>query len=817
MITRRIIAFIIFFFCCLPFIFTQKISLSGFVTDQDNKPLELVTISIPSLQIGKVTNQLGFFEISIEQPERIEIVFSSIGFEPRTIIAPAEEFKNISLHVILLPSVTPIDEIIVTEKIKREGTLARIDFRNIEHLPLVSRSIEAIIKTLPGVSSRNEFSSQYSVRGGNFDENLVYINGIEIYRPLLIRSGQQEGLSIVNPDMVSSVSFSAGGFDARFGDKMSSVLDIRYRTPDKFAGSASAGLLGGNIHFEGISKNKKMTHISSFRYKTSAYLLNVLETKGEFNPSFSDFQTYLTWKTSDKSDISFIGNYSLNKYNFIPETRETTFGTYKNSYGLRVYFDGQEVNKFQTLFGALSLKYKPNEKSALNFTASAYETSEQETFDILGQYLINQLDNQLGSNTFGDSIMNIGIGSFLNHARNYLDASVISFSHTGDYNSSAGNTNWGVVFNYEHFDNQMNEWKLIDSAGFSIPYSETDIILNDLIRSDYILNNYKATAYIQQSKKIYLKQSLLEFTGGLRTLYLYHTEDWYFSPRTGIIFEPSWNKNLMFFFSTGVYYQPAFFKEMRDFYGNLNKAILPQKSIHFVLGSEYQFWWWNRPFKFVSELYYKKLSDIIPYVTDNVRILYSGNNYSEGYATGMDFKINGEFVKGLESWASLSFLQTKERIAENFTGHTPFVEIQPGNYISRPTDQLINFALFFQDYLPTNPNYKVHVQLAYASKLPFHPPQKESYGTIFKMPSYRRVDIGFSRELTSLDKQKNKINRYFNHLWLGIEIFNLLDINNTVSYLWFNSVTTADDIPVNMAVPNYLSGRLINVKISARF
>lgn len=816
MIIRRIIAITIFHFLLLSVAPAQKITISGFVTDANNVPLQFVSVLIPSIQLGTTTNEKGYFELAGDISGTFDIIFSSIGYEKLSLSYDAEKDTR-RLNILLKTSLTPIDELIITERSKREGTLTRIDFRSIDFLPGVSRNIESVIKTMPGVSSRNEFSSQYSVRGGNFDENLVYINGIEIYRPFLIRSGQQEGLSIINPDMVASVSFSAGGYDARFGDKMSSVLDIRYRKPESFAGSASASLLGGNVHFEGASGNNRFTHITSFRYKTNAYLLGSLETRGEYNPAFTDFQTYLTWKFSDKTDFSFIGNYSANKYNFIPETRETTFGTYQNSYGLTIFFEGQELNKFQTMFGALSVEHNPTDKTTLTFTGSAYNTQESETFDILGRYLINQLDNQLGSTTYGDSIMNIGIGGFLNHARNYLDATVLNVSHNGSTKIGPGILQWGASLNYEVFDNLMNEWKLIDSAGYSIPYNDNSVILNDLILSDYLLDNFKISGYLQHAGKLFIRQSVLEITGGLRTLYLTQTQKWYFSPRAGLTFSPSWNNNLQYFFSTGIYFQPAFFKEMRDFYGNLNTSVAPQKAIHFVLGADYQFWWWNRPFKFVSELYYKKLTEIIPYVTDNVRILYAGDNYAMGYAAGLDFKINGEFVQGLESWASLSILQTREKISDRFSGNTPFNEKYPGEYIARPTDQLINFALFFQDFLPTNPNYKVHLHLAYASRLPFHPPEKENYGTIFRMPSYKRVDIGFSRELTSLDKGNTGINRYFKNMWLGIEIFNLLDIKNTASFLWFNSVAAIEDKPVNMAVPNYLSGRLLNVKLSARF
>lgn len=817
MISKRIIALVFLFISFLHYTTAQKISVSGIVRDTNQKPIENVSVFIPSLQWGTITDRNGFFEWFPEVSGEFNLVFSFIGFETLTRTVNTDLLNNIVLNIFMTASITDIEELVITDQAEIEGKIAKIDFRSIGFLPGVSKNIESIIKSMQGVSSRNEMSYQYSVRGGNFDENLVYINGIEIYRPMLIRSGHQEGLSIVNPSMVSSVSFSAGGFDAQYGDKMSSVLNITYRKPIGFAGSASASLLGGNFHVEGISDNKKFTHISSFRYKGNSLLLGSLESKGEFNPSFADFQTFLTWQLSPKTDLSVMGNYSENKFNFIPETRETTFGTFTNTYGLRIYFDGQELNNFRTIFGAMSLDYKPASNTSLIFSVSAFETKESETFDIHGRYLINELDNRIGSVSYGDSIMNIGIGSFLDHARNYLDARVLNLSHKGKLRSELGTLRWGAAIKYSIFDNQMNEWKLIDSAGFSIPDSENSLILNDLIRSDSNFEKYNLSTYVQHTERINVKRSELVITGGMRSTYLSLNDRWYFSPRASLSLLPANNDNLKYFFSTGVYYQPAFFKEIRDFYGGMNKDILPQKSVHFIIGVDYQFWWWNRPFRLVSELYFKHLSDIIPYVTDNVRILYSGNNYAEGFATGLDFKINGEFVKGLESWASLSILRTRERISNEFTGRTSFTETKPGEFIARPTDQLVNFALFFQDFLPMNPNYKVHLQLAYASKLPFHPPQKELYGNIFRMPSYKRVDIGFSSDLLNIANKNNTLSKYFKNLWLGVEVFNLLDIKNTVSYLWINSVAVAENMPVNMAVPNFLSGRRLNLRVSAYF
>ena len=814
---RRLLLFLFCLGFFPPGIYAQDVDIIGFVRNEEGFPLFNVNVFIPSQQKGTVSNRNGFFLLTLSGENQLELVFSHVGYKSRSLyIDPKEDSKH-ELNVVLTSSASPLDEVYVIERARREGTLSRIQVRQLDYLPVVSRDIEAIIKTLPGVSSGNEFSSQYSVRGGNFDENLVYVNGIEIYRPLLIRSGQQEGLSIINPDLVSSVSFSAGAFDARYGDKLSSVLDITYRRPTGFAGSASAGLLGGSMHVEGINKKRNFTHMAAFRYKSNAYLLQSLEARGDYNPSYSDIQTYLNYEFSDKFSASFLGHFSLNNFSFIPQTRETSFGTFENAYGLKIYFDGQEKNRFETLLGALAVSHKPSESLALDLSSSIFHTGEQEGFDILGQYLINQLDNQLGSRTLGDSIMNIGVGSFLNHGRNKLDARVISLSHKGTFKQSDHSWNWGISWVHQSFDHRMNEWKLIDSAGFSLPYSENEIILNDLIRSTHKLDNNRFSVYLQHSSSWMIRKTGFKFTGGVRTLYLDQTNKWYVSPRAGVVIEPDWDQNMIFFLSSGVYYQPAFLRELTDFYGNLNQEIKPQKAIHVVMGADYHFFWWARPFRFVSEVYFKKLSDLIPYVTDNVRILYSGNNFSEGYAAGIDFKINGEFVEGMESWASVSFMRTEEKLQEKFHENSIFQVADPSEYIPRPTDQLFNFAMFFQDYLPRNPNYKVHIQMVYGSRLPFHAPNKTNYGTVFRMPSYKRVDLGLSRELISLDRDKNWLNRNFKNVWLGLEVFNLLDIKNTASYLWFHSVSEADGIPANMAVPNYLSTRMLNVRISAKF
>ena len=808
--------------------FSQEYAtISGRITDNNKEPIDLVNISVFGYpNYGGFTNRTGEYEFKIPAGKEITIVFSCIGYKTKELKYSAEPDKRIGFNISLEISIRDLQEVSIQDKQERYSSWIRIDPKIIEVLPDASGSFEAILKTLPGVSSASELSSQYSVRGGNFDENLVYVNDIEIYRPFLVRSGQQEGLSFINSDMVSSVLFSAGGFEAKYGDKISSVLDIKYKKPLKFGSTVSMSLLGGSAHIQGASQNHRLTHISGFRYKTLQYLLNTLDIKGDYKPRFTDLQTYLTYDVTDVFEINFLANYSQNKYHFIPETRDTKFGSINEALQMTIHFDGQEVDKFVTYMGAIAGDYHPNKNLKLKLIASAFHTLEEETFDIQGQYYLNELDKQLGSDNLGDSIMNIGVGTFLNHARNYLDATVINAAHKGYLLHNNHYLQWGLKFQHEIIDDNISEWEMIDSAGYSLPHPPDSIgytnpelqplqiieLQNVLNTKNHIQSN-RITSYLQNTYSFSIDSADFSFTAGIRANFWDFNNQFLFSPRLSFAYKPNWKRDILFRFATGYYYQPPFYKELRDLSGNINYDIKAQKSVHFVLGSDYNFYAWNRPFKLIAELYYKHLDNLIPYKVDNVRIRYYATNNAHGYAAGIDMNINGEFVKGVDSWASLSIMQTKENIEDDFYFDADSIKIEPG-YIPRPTDQRVNFGLFFQDYLPNNPSYKMHLCLLFGSRLPFGPPNSERYQDTLRMPPYRRVDIGFSKVLKSESKSLPEHNpfRFFNSIWITLEVFNLLDINNTISYRWITDIRSHQ-----YAVPNYLTSRRLNIKLIAKF
>ncbi|MFO7924588.1 MAG: TonB-dependent receptor plug domain-containing protein, partial [Bacteroidales bacterium] len=753
---------------------------------------------------------------TVPAEREVTLVLTMLGYESVIHVLNGNKGDDLRLDFRMQASFEEISEVMILRGRDRDGSLGELDIRDAALIPSTAGTIESLLKTMPGVSGRSEFSSQYSVRGGNFDENLVYVNGIEIYRPVLIHTGQKEGLSFINPDLAGSVRFSAGGFSAKFGDKMSSVLDITYREPLRFAGSASASLLGASAHIEGRSSNGKFNHISGLRFKTNQYLLQTMDEKGDYLSSFADFQSFANYNVTGKLKFSFLGHYSRNNYGFEPETRETGFGTFDNPMQLMVYFNGRDVSIFETFFAALSSNYKPSARLNLSLNISAFATFESETFDIRGQYQINQIEKQLSAENHGDSIMNIGVGTFVNHARNYIDAYVTSVSHRGDFSIRNHKIEWGLQFRNNIIDDRMREWQVIDSAGYNLPYSGTGIVPWRLADSDNSLNIIQFSSYLQNTVRLSVNNTDIDIRGGIRATYWGFNNRLLTSPRSSLTFYPAKYSNLNFHFSGGYYYQLPFFKEFRDQSGKINYDKKPQRSIHFVMGSDYFINLWNRPFKLSSGIYYKWLYDLIPYSIDNIRIIYSGENNAEGYAAGADIKLHGDFVHGVDSWISISFLQTREyaKISEDGTGR-----IISTGYYPRPTDQLLNFSLFFQDYLPNNPTYKIHMKLLYSSRLPFSPPNTPPHEISFRMPSYRRVDLGFSKEIISRLKNPDKGHTAgnFRNLWVGAEIFNLLDIKNTVSYFWLKTVSSVPEVPGEFAVPNYLSGRRINIKLTAKF
>ena len=777
-------------------------TIKGIIKDSYRKPLDMVNIALKEFPLGTSSNRKGEFILRIPAKKNIIIIYSSLGYLSvlDTIFADNEEniFRNITLQTTDMQ----LSEVVVTNQRIGDG-ITRIDSKLLNYLPNAgSGAVESMLKTLPGVSTNNELSSQYSVRGGNFDENLVYVNDIEVYRPFLIRSGQQEGLSFINSDMVSTIDFSAGGFDAKYGDKMSSVLDIKYRKPSDFRGSASVSLLGASAHFEDVALKGKLAHISGLRYKTNQYLLGSLDEQGEYDPKFLDFQTYITYQVSEKFDISFLGNVAQNQYKFIPETRETTFGTWNAPLNTKIYFEGQEVDDFQTYTGALSANYHPNINLNLKFIASTYYATEKETYDILGQYYLNELERNMASEEFGDSVLNLGIGSFLNHARNNLDAMVYSFSHRGAYNSDNHLINWGVKFQHEKIEDQINEWVFRDSTGYSIPYSDTEVNLYYTLNSKSSISSNRFSGFIQDVWNTPVSSGNLYITGGVRFNYWDFNNELLISPRATLSYYPEWKSKISFRLSAGMYHQSPFFKELKFSDGTIDYNTKAQRSYQIVAGTDLIFTAWDRPFRVTSEAYYKYMNRLIPYQIDNVRIRYLPEQEAVGYATGIDMKVNGEFVSGVQSWASLSFMQTKENIIND--GH---------GFIPRPTDQLMNFSLFFQDYLPGNPSYRMQLSAFYGARLPTGPPNSERYQDVFRMPPYRRIDLGFSKVLISAANPVNRnLLRHINDLWISLEVFNLLNINNTISYFWVSSIYGDQ-----FAVPNYLTGRKFNLKLTMKF
>ncbi|MGQ0827012.1 MAG: TonB-dependent receptor [Bacteroidota bacterium] len=806
----------------------------GKITNTDNEPVEDVSVSIlGSPQAPVYTNKNGEFTYSIPADKEVIIVFYSLSHiqQQRTVQLKPNERLEMNRVITFKNQITTVE---VTDN-NRFQELTRIDPIHVKHIPTASQDFNAILFTLPGVSNRNELSSAYSVRGGNFDENLVYVNGIEVYRPFLTRSGQQEGLSFINPDLVSSVLFSAGGFEAKYGDKMSSVLDVQYRRPRKFGGTVSGSLMGGNLHLEGLTKSHRLTWMVGGRYKTNRYLLGGLDTKANYKPSFTDVQGYVTYDLTTDWQIDLLGNYASNSYQVIPENRETDFGTVNQALRLKIYFDGQEIDKFTTMMGAVSAIYHDhNEKLNLKFIGSVFKSKESEAFDIQGQYYIDELETDFGKPNFGDIVANRGIGTYLDHARTSLTAYIFSGEHKGSYTAGRKQLLWGLKYNNEIISDKLSEWKYVDSAGFSLPITEPQqIILQDVVKEKISISSNRISGYAQGIWNKETKDtSVISATLGVRANYWDLNGQALVGPRATFGLKPNWKRDFLFKLSSGYYYQPPFYRELRDRSGVINYNIKAQTSIHFVLSIDYNFKAWRRPFKFIAEAYYKYLDNLIPYEIDNVRIRYSAKNNARGYATGIDLKVNGEFVKGLESWASLSYMETREDIKDDFyydyynsdgekiiPGYTfntkavDSIKFEPG-YIPRPTDQRISFGLFFQDNMPGLPDLKMHLNLLFGSGVPFGPPRSQRYKQTLRMPPYRRVDIGFSYQVLRENRtvKPKSPGRYLKSVWVSLEVFNLLGTNNTVSYIWVEDVTNRQ-----YAVPNYLTRRQLNLRMIVKF
>lgn len=821
----------------------QDATLKGYVLDKNNLPLSPpANITIVGEPGGVTTNDSGYYEISIKPNQTFEISYSHASYKPEIRVVNLAKDEIMTQNVFLInPKELGVIEIL--DKHDYDGQ-TRIKAKDIQLLPSASGDLVGeIIKRLGGVSSSNELSSQYSVRGGNFDENLVYVNGFMIRRPILVRSGQQEGLSFVNSDLVEDINFSAGGFEAKFGDKMSSVLDIKYKRPLEFGGSVRLGFLGGSIHLEDASKNQKIKYLLGVRYKSNGYLLSSLDTKGTYNPSFFDVQFNVNYEISKKWTISYLGNYSANKYLMIPEDRETNYGTVFEAYRFTVYFDGQEVDRFNSYLNALLVE-RSTKKFKHSLGASLGGSVESETYDIMGQYWIDVLENDMGQDDFGEVAFNKGVGTFLNHARNNLQSLVFDANYRGE---SANLLSWGMEYSHDIISDKVSEWQMIDSAGYSMPHNPASpgytippldyekLEVYSMVKAENPdLQTNRLSAYFQKSWKWNydtINEDRVWLNLGMRVSYWDFNDEILYSPRASLVYNPAKNKKVSYRIATGIYSQQPFYREMRYFDGSINHDIKSQKSGQLVLGADYIYKWWGRPFKFTAEAYYKYFWDLIPYQIDDVRIRYYAENNAIGYGTGLDLKINGEFVKGAESWFSLSFMRTAEDIKDDF--HYNYLNaageviisttedqvvadsaiVYPG-YIPRPTDRTVSFNLFFQDYLPNNPTFKVHLNMVFAVGVPYGMPGSERWTQTRRYPPYRRVDIGFSKQLISKDSKLKENNplRKFNDMWISVEVFNLLQINNTISYLWIMDV----DGNLN-SVPNYLTPRRINLVLSAKF
>ena len=860
----------------------ENVIIKGSIKTSKGKPVNKANVVVIDTKIGTTSNKKGEFQFEIENTGSFNLEVSHVKYqkiskklnpETDTVIFIRMENKVLQTHD-------------VEYKDPGSSTTEILPTINAANVALPSGNIEGLLSSVGfGVRQNNELSSGFNVRGGNFDENLIYVNGIEVYRPFLARSGQQEGLSFINPSMVENIVFSAGGFDAKYGDKLSSVLDISYREPIDFEANLSTSLLGTQLQF-GDRPNSLINYNFGFRYRTNAYLLGALDTKGEYQPRFADVQGLINFNLNEKLKLTAFGTAANNLFSVQPENRQTNFGNINEALRFTVYYEGQENTQYKTYMGALSLQHQTTEKLSLNYFISTFNTDETEYFDLLGEYRLDELERDLSSDQYGDVAYNRGVGAFLNHARNQLKANVINFYHKGDFINKKQKTSWGLKLQGEKVTNDIKEWNYLDSARFntpkpidsvgyqdpsSIPYQQ--LVLSNLIKANNKMESSRVTGFIQhrfkfnRSKEINLQyntdsnfnldttftsQDYFTATIGARANYWTFNNQTVFSPRINIKWRPAFykfennqivRKNITFRLATGYYYQPPFYRAARYLDGSINPAIRAQKSIHIVAGGDLVFNMWDRKFKFGSEIYYKFLQDIIPYEIENVRVNYYGQNIASGYARGIDLKINGEFVEGIQSYASLSWLQTKEDLSNDFyyeyfnqngekiiPGYTidqtraDSILYEPG-FIPRPTDQRLSFSMFFQDQMPDDwdtekikwSNMKVNINILVASRLPYGPPGNKRYSDTLRSSFYKRVDIGFSKDLINneTDRSKFKEKSIFNEieaLWIAFEVFNLLDISNTTNYTWIRDVSGRQ-----YSIPSFLTSRRLNLKLVARF
>ena len=799
----------------------QNATIRGIILNDTNQPVAGVNIKTGS--DGTQTNENGFYTLKIAANEDVTVEFSHITLKRIVSTFNLKNGEVYEFNPVMNAAVEQIATVVISGKRNKdvEGIIA-LKPETIRKIPGANAGVENLLLTLPGVSNNNELSTQYSVRGGNFDENLVYINGIEVYRPFLIRSGQQEGLSFVNTDLVQNVDFSSGGFQAKYGDKLSSVLDITYKNPYQFEVNADLSLLGAQLSVESISKDSKFSGIVGFRYRDNELLVDAKETNTNYDASFTDLQTFLTYRFTDKFHLSFLGNASLNKYGYQPLTRQTNFGTLADPIALLVFYEGQEKDQYQTLFGALKGTYFVNSNLNLNLIASTYHTTEEEYFDILAQYSLGEVNTNIGDENLGEVEFSEGIGSQLNHGRNDLDALITTIEHKGDLKIEDHRFEWSLKYNNEDIRDRLVEWEVIDSAGFSIrpprftpsneqpyePYSGPLEPYQNVRATNYVTIN-RIQAYAQWSKRDVLGNSDVWHNAGVRVhnwsvdgTGIASTNQTVFSPRAQFAIKPDWEKDMLFRLAGGLYYQPPFYRELRDSLAVIQPNVKAQKSVHVVLGNDYSFKMWDRPFKLTSEVYYKNLSDVNPYTLENVRIRYRAKNNAKAYAYGLDMRLNGEFVPGTESWFSFGYLKTEENIDNR-------------GYISRPTDQRLKFAALFQDYVPNIPNMKMYLNLVYNTGLPAGSPSyADPYVYQNRLPDYKRADVGFQFVLVDEKKQfTSGWKKPFKELAFGVEIFNIFDVQNSITNTWVRDAYSRRQF----AIPNYLTPRVFNLRTTMKF
>ena len=761
----------------------QTFTLQGRVTDENNEPIEFASVSC--LKQGKMTmtSLKGEYSMQLHSADSVVIKFSMIGYKAKTRVLRRPRGKQ-TLQIVLHSDENQLGEVTITGKKIETGQMEDISKDHLKSLPSASgNAVEELIQSQAGVSTHSELSSQYNVRGGSFDENSVYIDNVEIYRPFLVRSGQQEGISVINPDMVEKISFSTGGYEARYGDKMSSALNIKYRKPKKFEATASASMLGASA-FIGVS-NKKVSWSNGFRYKTTKHLLGSMDTKGEYSPTFIDYQTYLTYTPNKRWEIKLLGNISDNHYNFTPEDRETKFGTMENVKAFQVYF-----------FGAVGITRNFGEKTSLSLIASAFNTREQEKYDIQGQYWLTQTETS----------ENLGVGTYFQHARNYLKAHVESAKLLFKTKYKKHDIEGAFTFKKEKITENSVEYEMRDSSNYSVPHTGKDLYMIYSMRAKNVLDANRIEAYVQDAFRFTSnnEKTLYTLNYGVRLSHWSYTKETIVSPRVSLGIIPAFNENITMRFATGLYYQAPFFKELRDTttqngitYASLNSKAKSQRSIHFIAGFDYRFRMNNRSFKFTAEAYYKALGNLVPYSVNNVKVVYYGSNESSGHAAGIDLKLYGEFVPGTDSWLSLSLMNTSMKLN--------------GKSIPLPTDQRYAINLFFTDYFPGTDRWKMSLKLALADGLPFSAPHQELESNVFRAPAYKRADIGLSyRLLNNEGKQRKHIQ--LRNVWLGAECLNLFGINNVNSYYWITDVTGGQ-----YAVPNYLTGRQVNFRVTVDF